>query len=195
MFEEKNDSRNRIIKSAIKLIGEKGTLNITIREIAAEAQVNIAAVNYYFRSKTILFKEIEEYFNLEVAAISQVLKDKNLDQRERLLRWAGDYMDYLAENPGVIWTLGSKVLIRESINSSLENLFSEIDIPLIDLIRKITGINDELLISLKKIQIISGIINPLLMYYGVGKNFGADFNDKNIRKIHVEMLVNSVLGA
>lgn len=86
------------------------------------------------------------------------------------------------------------MLIRESISSSLENFFAEIDMPLINLIREITGINDKLLISLKKIQIISGIINPLLMYYGVGKDFGADFNDKNVRKIHIEMLVNSVLG-
>jgi TetR/AcrR family transcriptional regulator, regulator of cefoperazone and chloramphenicol sensitivity len=194
MLEEKNDSRNRILKSAVKLIGKKGSLNITIREIAIEAQVNVAAVNYYFRSKAILLKEIEEYFNLEVASISQVLKDKKLESREKLLSWARKYMDYLAENPGVIWTLGSKVLIRESISSSLENFFSEIDIPLVNLIKEITGINDKLLISLKRIQIISGIINPLLMYYGVGKDFGADFNDKNIRKIHVEMLVNSILN-
>jgi AcrR family transcriptional regulator len=194
MPEEKNDSRNRIIKSAIKLIGKKGSLNITIREIAAEAKVNVAAVNYYFRSKTILLKEIEEYFNLEVASISQVFKDKKLNPRERLISWAINYMDYLAENPGVIWTLGSKVLIRESISSSLENFFSEIDMHLIDLIKEITGINEKLLISLKKIQIISGIINPLLMFYGVGKDFGADFNDKNIRKIHVEMLINSILS-
>ena len=96
MPEEKNDSRNRIIKSAIKLIGEKGSLHITIREIAIEAQVNIAAVNYYFRSKNILFKEIEEYFNLEVASISHILKDKKLDSRKRLLTWAINYMDYLA---------------------------------------------------------------------------------------------------
>jgi TetR/AcrR family transcriptional regulator, regulator of cefoperazone and chloramphenicol sensitivity len=194
MPEEKNDSRNRIIKSAIKLIGKKGSLNITIREIAAEAQVNVAAVNYYFRSKTILFKEIEEYFNYDVASISHVLKDTKLNPRERLLSWATNYMDYLAENPGVIWTLGSKVLIRESISSSLENFFSEIDLPLINLIKEITGINDKLLISLKKIQIISGIINPLLMYYGVGKDFGADFNDKNIRKIHIDMLITSILS-
>jgi len=194
MNEEKNDSRNRIIKSAIKLIGEKGSLQITIREIAVEAQVNIAAVNYYFRSKNILLKEIEEYFNLEVASISHVLKDKKMDARERLLSWAEKYMDYLAENPGVIWTLGSKVLIRESISSSLENFFAEIDIPLINLISEITGINDKLLISLKKIQIISGIINPLLMYYGIGKDFGADFNDIDIRKVHIKMLVNSILS-
>jgi len=131
---------------------------------------------------------------MEVASISQILKNKNIDSRKRLLSWAENYMDYLAENPGVIWTLGSKVLVRESISSSLENFFSEIDMPLIKLIGEITGINNKLIISLKKIQIISGIINPLLMYYGVGKDFGADFNDKNIRKTHIEMLINSILG-
>jgi len=194
MFEEDNSSRNRIIKSAIKLIGIKGSLNITIREIAYEAKANVAAVNYYFRSKSILLKEIEEYFNREVAVICGILKDEKIPPKERILIWAKDYMNYLAENPGVIWTLGSKVLIRESISSSLDNFFSEIDVPLISLIKKITGIEDDLTASLKKIQIISGIINPLLMYYGVGKDYGADFNDKDIRNIHVELLIKSILG-
>jgi len=193
MSEENNDSRNRIIKSAIKLIGTKGSLNITIREIAHEAKANVAAVNYYFRSKSILLKEIEEYFNREVAGICIILKDEKIPPKERILIWAKDYMNYLAENPGVIWTLGSKVLIRESISSSLENFFSEIDVPLISLIKKITGIEDDLIASLKKIQIISGIINPLLMYYGVGKDYGADFNDKNVRNIHLELLIKSIL--
>ncbi len=194
MLEENNSSRNRIIKSAIKLIGIKGSLNITIREIAGEAQANVAAVNYYFRSKAILLKEIEEYFNKEVAGICHILKDGKIPPGERILIWAKDYMNYLAENPGVIWTLGSKVLIRESISTSLENFFSEIDEPLAKLIRKTTGIDDDLIISLKKTQIISGIINPLLMYYGVGKDYGADFNDQSVRNIHIELLVKSILG-
>lgn len=194
MVEENIGSRDRIIKSAIKLIGIKGSLNVTIREIASEAQANVAAVNYYFRSKAILLKEIEEFFNKEVALICHILKDEKIPPKERILIWAEDYMNYLAENPGVIWTLGSKVLVRESINTSLENFFSEIDIPLINIIRKITNIDDDLIILLKKTQIISGIINPLLMYYGIGKDFGADFNDQNIRKIHVELLINSILG-
>ncbi|MDD5659231.1 MAG: TetR family transcriptional regulator [Actinomycetota bacterium] len=194
MVEENIGSRDRIIKSAIKLIGIKGSLNVTIREIASEAQANVAAVNYYFRSKAILLKEIEEFFNKEVALICRILKDEKIPPKERILIWAEDYMNYLAENPGVIWTLGSKVLVRESINTSLENFFSEIDIPLINIIRKITNIDDDLIILLKKTQIISGIINPLLMYYGIGKDFGADFNDQNIRKIHVELLINSILG-
>ncbi|MDD5658471.1 MAG: TetR family transcriptional regulator [Actinomycetota bacterium] len=194
MLEENNGSRNRIIKSAIKLIGIKGSLNITIREIAHEAKANVAAVNYYFCSKSILLKEIEEYFNREVAGICRILKDEKIPPKERILIWAKDYMNYLTENPGVIWTLGSKVLIRESISSSLDNFFSKIDVPLISLIKKITGIEDDLIVLLKKIQIISGIINPLLMYYGVGKDYGADFNDKDIRNIHVELLIKSILG-
>jgi len=53
--------REKIIESAIKLFGTKGFEGTSVREIAADAGVNVAMINYYFGSKENLFEKSVEY--------------------------------------------------------------------------------------------------------------------------------------
>lgn len=53
--------RETIIESAIKLFSVKGFEGTSVREIAAEAGVNVAMINYYFVSKEKLFESAVEY--------------------------------------------------------------------------------------------------------------------------------------
>src|SRR5271155_2719288 len=48
---EKPDTKSRILDSAEKLFGLNGFEATSLRDITAEAQVNLAAVNYHFQSK------------------------------------------------------------------------------------------------------------------------------------------------
>ncbi|MEO6905757.1 MAG: TetR family transcriptional regulator [Ginsengibacter sp.] len=50
-----------IIQSAIKLFGTKGFEGTSVRDIAFDAQVNVAMINYYFGSKEKLFENVVEY--------------------------------------------------------------------------------------------------------------------------------------
>jgi AcrR family transcriptional regulator len=52
-----NNIRQNIILATIECIEKKGIHLVTVRDIAAQAKVNIAAVNYYFGSKTKLLQE------------------------------------------------------------------------------------------------------------------------------------------
>lgn len=45
------DTKTRILDAAEKLFGEKGFDATSLRDITAEADVNLAAVNYHFQSK------------------------------------------------------------------------------------------------------------------------------------------------
>lgn len=45
----------RIKTAAAKLFAQKGFAATRVRDIASEAGINLAAVNYYFRSKQKLF--------------------------------------------------------------------------------------------------------------------------------------------
>jgi AcrR family transcriptional regulator len=55
------DKRETIIQSAIELFGAKGFEGTSVREIAADANVNVAMINYYFGSKEKLFESVVEY--------------------------------------------------------------------------------------------------------------------------------------
>jgi len=188
------DARERIIKAVLVLIGEKGDINPTVREIAQKANVNLASINYYFRSKKNLFTEVEKYFVEKINQITSMLNDENIKKVERILMWANEMMTQLAEYPGIIWMLASKVINRNSIDKSMKKFINIKNSPLKKLVIEITGNKDDKLASLKAVQIFSGIINPLIMQYGVGKGFGIDFRDKKIRKRHLDTFIKSILN-
>ena len=51
-------ARERILDTAEQLFAREGVMAVTLRSIAAAADVNVAAVNYYFGSKEKLFEEM-----------------------------------------------------------------------------------------------------------------------------------------
>jgi AcrR family transcriptional regulator len=55
---EKPDTKARILDAAEKLFGMKGFEATSLRDITAEAQVNLAAVNYHFQSKDSLIDAV-----------------------------------------------------------------------------------------------------------------------------------------
>lgn len=51
-------ARERILETAAGIFAEKGYKDATVREICEKADVNVAAVNYYFSSKERLYREV-----------------------------------------------------------------------------------------------------------------------------------------
>ena len=54
------DTRDRILDVAERMFGERGFAATSLREITAEAGVNVASVNYHFGSKEALLTEVLE---------------------------------------------------------------------------------------------------------------------------------------
>lgn len=64
MTESVLSTKNRILESAGEIFGKKGFKDATIRRIAKDAGVNIAAINYHFRDKEGLYRAVlEEVFH------------------------------------------------------------------------------------------------------------------------------------
>lgn len=188
------DAKERIVRAVLTLIGEKGDVDPTIREIARKADVNLASINYYFRSKEKLLTEVEKHFAEEINNITNILDDKSIDTVDRILIWANEMMTQLAKYPGILWMLASKVINKKNVDKSMKKFINIRNSPLKKLIIEITDNEDDETASLKAIQIFSGIINPLIMQYGVGKGFDIDFRDEHIRKRHLNMLIKNILN-
>jgi AcrR family transcriptional regulator len=56
-FDEQDPTRHRILHAALAIFAERGFKAATVREICAQAGVNVASVNYHFRSKEALYRE------------------------------------------------------------------------------------------------------------------------------------------
>jgi AcrR family transcriptional regulator len=58
MIEEQVATKTRLLNAAEKLFGQNGFEATSLRDITAEAQVNLAAVNYHFQSKDSLIDAV-----------------------------------------------------------------------------------------------------------------------------------------
>ena len=104
----KNDNKANIdtsteerIKEAARLVfTSKGYAATTVRDIAAQADTNVALVNYYFRSKEKLFQLImAETIQKLFDKIHPVINDESTTIKEKLGDIADRYIDMLLDNP------------------------------------------------------------------------------------------------
>ena len=58
MTEDRQSTKDRLLDAAEHLFAEKGFKDVSIRELVAAAEVNVAAVNYHFQGKENLFHEV-----------------------------------------------------------------------------------------------------------------------------------------
>lgn len=55
---ENSGVRERLLQAAFEVFAEQGFKNTTVRDICAQADVNVASINYYFGSKQKLYEEV-----------------------------------------------------------------------------------------------------------------------------------------
>jgi AcrR family transcriptional regulator len=56
--DEEDGTRDRILRTAERLFAERGFSGVSVRELAAAAQVNIASIGYHFNNKEGLLSEV-----------------------------------------------------------------------------------------------------------------------------------------
>lgn len=86
MSEQLRPTKERILKSAGIIFGKKGFKDATIRGIAKDALVNIAAINYHFRDKEGLYGAVlEDVFHTGFSRFPATLKTGNdADPKQQL---------------------------------------------------------------------------------------------------------------
>lgn len=190
---EKSETRERIIKAVLKIIGQKGNVKFTVREISKVANVNLSAVNYYFRSTNNLLNEVEEYFADKVQEISKILKNEDSHTKLTLIDWGKAIMELLSKNTGIIWIIANKILNKGTPSIFIEKLFDENGIFLKKIIAKLTNSKDEIAVTSKTIRLISDISFPIIMSKGLGKDIGQNFNDFTVIDRYVTSVVECIL--
>ena len=93
-------TEEKIKEAARKLFTHKGFAATRTRDIADEAGINLALLNYYFRSKQKLFDIIMmENFRHFIKGISFSFLAESIPLEQRLSKVVNMYIDFLTENP------------------------------------------------------------------------------------------------
>ena len=110
------------IKEAAKAVfTRKGFASTTVRDIAAEADINLSLVNYYFRSKEKLFQlimteTIEQLFD----QIQPVVNNEETTLGEKIELLVGHYIDMILQNPDFPYFMVNEVM-SGSVESPMVN--------------------------------------------------------------------------
>jgi AcrR family transcriptional regulator len=127
-----DNTRQRLIDTALQHIATHGVAGLTVRGVAAAAGANIAAVNYYFRSKDALVREVLEVTirNLLVDT-DELLARMKSDPHVALAGLLSYYLDGGLRFPGI-----SKAHMHNAFSSDdYTGLFPTSFVPVIERIR------------------------------------------------------------
>lgn len=95
-----SSTEEKIKEAARKVFTRKGYAAARTRDIAEEAGMNLALLNYYFRSKEKLF-DIIMMENLQhfIAGVKDIFSDENTSLYQKVDRIASNYIDMLVQHP------------------------------------------------------------------------------------------------
>ncbi len=97
-----SSTEERIKEAARVVFYKKGFAATRTRDIAEEANINLALLNYYFRSKQKLFDIIiVEALTRFVKTIKVVLNDKETNLEQKIEALARNYIDFILEEPEI----------------------------------------------------------------------------------------------
>lgn len=99
MVEEKQDAETKIKEAARRVFLAQGYEGTKMRQIAEEAGVNLAMINYYFRSKEQLFQSIyAETFAQFVGQMAMMINEPT-PLEVKIWKIVDRYIDFMMDNP------------------------------------------------------------------------------------------------
>jgi AcrR family transcriptional regulator len=104
---------NRLLHTAIEVFAESGFRATTVREICTRANVNVASVNYYFRSKEALYSQALALAIKEANQLypTTAAENKNLPPKQRLVFFIDNFLHKLLDDSHLGYH--SKLITRE----------------------------------------------------------------------------------
>lgn len=190
----KYDTRENIINATLKIIGEEGFQNVTIRKIASIAGVNVAAVNYHFGSKDIVINEACKYLTRKLKDSFKYLEEKQYAPEIRIQNFIRSYADAALEHPDVFRNYINHSMCNNEVPSDYsEFLKKEGFVELKNTLREIKNEDDDVNLFMKSFQIISGIAFPVLMGRQMVKLSGIDYDNDCVRYKYLDVLLKTVL--
>lgn len=162
--EEKPSSRARLLEAAGEVFGEVGFKAATIREITRRAEMNVAAVNYYFRDKAELYSAVLQHAQrcaVETAGVGE----SGGSAEERLRSFIEGMMRHVLDPLQPAWH--GRLMAREMAEPTRmpHNLIDGVFRPKVDLLDGILrDLSDERLSDAEISRVSASIVSQCLFY-------------------------------
>ena len=164
-------TEEKILKAATKVFTEKGYAGTRTRDIAEEAGINLALLNYYFRSKEKLFEKIMfEKIQQMFGTILPILIDEKTTLDQKITLATNSYLDLLIDNPNLPLFVISEI---QKGNSELQHVM-----PVEEILKKSTMLQQiaernstinplHFLVNFLSMTIFPFVTSPVLQKFGI----------------------------
>jgi AcrR family transcriptional regulator len=193
---KKNDAttRERILQAATGLLFKTTPEKITSRSLAQAAGVNVAAINYHFRSKE---KLIDEAVEAATAAAFQkgmaVLLNSGAPPRSRLSAFLTGYAFGLIEFPGLTRTAFASIFLRESKSHPYGKYTREMVAGIGKVLGEVSHSADAAANRQKALIILGSIIFPFLISTTAREAEIIDYGNLKARNAFIESVLDLVV--
>ena len=126
-------TEEKIIQAARTIFTQKGFSATRTRDIAEEAGINLALLNYYFRSKKNLFRIIiEEKFDELFGMMGPILSDAEISLEEKIETLVTNYTNLLLANEDLPFFVLSELKTNEFILEKVKKNAQMLSQPIIE---------------------------------------------------------------
>ncbi len=195
-WDTKLTPKEKILDATLQIINTQGVQHVTSRKIAALAEVNVAAINYYFGSKDIVINEALKIFMGKLMNSFAYLDDRKFSPETRIRNFLRSYADYTLEYPDVFRNFVDQVLHESA--ASLEYIE----------FMKLTGLNKltilvqeitqaqltEAELLMKIFQMFSSLEFPVLVGSKMKSIAQFDYYNRDCRYKYIDLLLKSLLN-
>ncbi len=168
---EELTTEQKIIMAARQVFTKKGYAATRTRDIAKEAGINLALLNYYFKSKENLFKIIiiEKFMEL-FGKLSPIISDENISLEAKIENIVSYYTNLLTENPDLpIFVLNELKNNEHVFDESLQNA-RELSQPIVEKQIREKGIKSSVstvIVNILALTIFPFLVKPMLISSGL----------------------------
>jgi AcrR family transcriptional regulator len=183
----------KIIEAAIECIEKYGIQDTTNRKIAEIAEINSAAINYYFRSKDILIRRVMEVTLDNAFDWKDFSKYEGLPPQEKTIAIFEELASGGIQYPGLTRAHFFELVADGNYDAQVVERFTGFVKDLADNLAK-TGLKMERQeLHLACIQIASAVMMMILTPAVFKKKFDFDLHNETQRKQFIRSLVQKLL--
>ncbi len=195
MSPEEASAKERILKTAIQLLFKTPPENLTTREIAREAVVNVAAIHYYFQTKENLIAEAyATATDIGFHHAMAVFGRKDLSPQDRVAQFLKGYAIGIVEYPNISRAGFSGMLFAEKASERFSKYLGQMFDALREAFQEMGEVDGKARAG-KALVALSSIILPFLFLGAFRGISGIDYGNRAERDRYIELLVDGLSSA
>lgn len=193
-WENKLATKKKILDATLEIIGSQGVHHVTSRKIAALAEVNVAAINYYFGSKDNAINEALKTFSAKLMQSFDHLDNLAIPPEDRIRNFLISYADYALEYPDVFRNFIEQIWHESPASCEYIEFIKATALTKLKVsIQELSQNQNEADITMIIFQMFSCLEYPILVGEKLKNLAHFDYYDRECRHRYLDLVLKSLL--